>query len=103
MGRSNCLQIVRRHEKFPRLVGRFTTQVLLLAVLFSAGIATAAKAGTMRLYSCQTPIGRVVGTHGWSVEDLCSSASPGFLQFTQMSTFPWSFTGLGAASDTTIG
>jgi hypothetical protein len=81
-------------------VGRFTTQVLPLAVLLTLVLAAAAQAGTMRLYSCQTPSGRVVGTHGWSAAaSLCSSTPRGFLQVTS----PATYTRFDAAADTSIG
>jgi hypothetical protein len=58
------LQIAPRHGKLPP-VGRFTTQVILLAVVaFTASVASA-QAGTMTLYSCHTPSGRSAGTQGW--------------------------------------
>ena len=50
----------------PRIVARLTIQAAVFAALLLAIGTPAAPAGTMRLYSCQTPSGRTVGTAGWT-------------------------------------
>jgi hypothetical protein len=45
---------------------RFITQVSLLVVLLLLLISASSDAGTMKLYSCHTPTGRTVATHGWT-------------------------------------
>jgi hypothetical protein len=45
---------------------RFITQVPLLVVLLLLPFCGRSEAGTMKVYSCHTPTGRTVATHGWA-------------------------------------
>src|SRR4051812_19632866 len=85
--RSNELQNAPGRGRLPRTVGRFPTQVMLLAGLLVVALSGAARAGTTTVYSCHTPTLRSVPTTGWLVDqgngstnDQCAGGPAGTLQ-----------------------